>query len=108
MKNTTKNNELKLIPKVEEYIQYMLDIMLKLPRVEKFSLGTEYKSSMYKMLRSILYLNKVILSERIYYCNLIDSELQIFITTTEIDNVNSDLLETAKIFKVENGKVMEE
>lgn len=75
MKNTTKNNELKLIPKVEEYIQYMLDIMLKLPRVEKFSLGTEYKSSMYKMLRSILYLNKVILSERIYYCNLIDSEL---------------------------------
>ncbi|MCX4254452.1 MAG: DNA replication/repair protein RecF [Bacilli bacterium] len=40
--------------------------------------------------------------------NLIDSELQIFITTTEIDNVNSDLLETAKIFKVENGKVMEE
>ena len=40
--------------------------------------------------------------------NLIDSELQIFITTTEIDNVNSDLLKTAKIFKVENGKVMEE
>ena len=43
-----------------------------------------------------------------YILNLIDSELQIFITTTEIDNVNSDLLETAKIFKVENGKVMEE
>ena len=59
MKNTTKNNELKLIPKVEEYIQYMLDIMLKLQRVEKFSLGTEYKSSMYKMLRKpvSLYVN---------------------------------------------------
>ena len=28
-----------LIPKVEKYIEYILNIILKLPRVEKFNLG---------------------------------------------------------------------
>ena len=70
-----KENELTLIPKSERYIQYMLDVILKLPRTEKFSIGTEYKNSMYKMLRDILYISKIEKKERLYYINLIDAEL---------------------------------
>ena len=54
-----QENKLALIPKSEKYIEYMLDIMIKLPRTEKFSIGTEYKQSMYKMLQKIMLLNKV-------------------------------------------------
>ena len=70
-----KESELTLIPKSERYIQYMLDVILKLPRTEKFSIGTEYKNSMYKMLRDILYISKIEKKERLYYINLIDAEL---------------------------------
>lgn len=70
-----KESELTLIPKSERYIQYMLDVILKLPRIEKFSIGTEYKNSMYKMLRYILYISKIEKKERLYYINLIDAEL---------------------------------
>lgn len=54
-----KKTELQLIPKSETYIQYMIDVIFKLPRTEKFSMGTEYKTSMYKMLESIMLLSKV-------------------------------------------------
>lgn len=74
-KYNAKDNELKLIPKAEQYIQYMLEVLLKLPRVEKFSIGTEYKSSMYKMINNILYLNKNPITERLYIINQVDSEL---------------------------------
>lgn len=43
-----KKTELQLIPKSETYIQYMIDVIFKLTRTEKFSMGTEYKKSMYK------------------------------------------------------------
>ena len=54
-----KEEKLKLIPKVELYIEYMLAVILKLPRTEKFSIGTEYKVSMYQMLSNIMMLNKI-------------------------------------------------
>ena len=54
-----EENKLALIPKSEKYIEYMLDVMIKLPRTEKFSIGTEYKQNMYKMLEEIMLLNKV-------------------------------------------------
>ena len=54
-----KEEKLKLIPKVELYIEYMLAVILKLPRIEKFSIGTEYKTSMYQMLSNIMMLNKI-------------------------------------------------
>ena len=38
MSDNTKN-ELILIPKAENYIQYMLEVILKLPRAEKFNIG---------------------------------------------------------------------
>ena len=54
-----QENKLALIPKSEKYIEYMLDVMIKLPRTEKFSIGTEYKQSMYKILNKVMILNKI-------------------------------------------------
>ena len=48
--------ELQLIPKYEKYVEYILNLLLKLPRREKFSIGNEYKSSMYQTLENILYI----------------------------------------------------
>lgn len=54
-----KENKLKLIPKAETYVEYIINMIIKLPRTEKFSIGTEYKISLYKMLEEIMYLNKM-------------------------------------------------
>ena len=55
----TKESKLKLIPKVEVYVEYVINMIIKLPRTEKFSIGSEYKLSLYKMLEEIMYLNKM-------------------------------------------------
>lgn len=54
-----RENRLKLIPKAENYVEYVINMIIKLPRTEKFSIGTEYKLSLYKMLEEIIYLNKM-------------------------------------------------
>ena len=59
VQNKAKENKLILIPKTEKYMEYMLQIMLKLPRTEKFSIGTEYKKSMYEMIENILIVSKI-------------------------------------------------
>ncbi len=60
MKNKEiSQNGLKLIPKTEIYLDYILDLIVKIPRTERFSIGTEYKLSLYKMLENIMYLNKM-------------------------------------------------
>ena len=69
------NNQLVIIRKIEKYIEYMLTILIKLPRTEKFNIGNEFKQTMYKMLENILYINKVEMQKRLYYLNLIDAEL---------------------------------
>ena len=71
-----QENKLALIPKTEKYIEYMLDVMIKLPRTEKFSIGTEYKQSMYKMLNKVMILNKT---------KNINNEKEIISTLNEID-----------------------
>lgn len=53
----------------------MLEILLKLPRVEKFNIGNEYKKSMYKILEYTLYINKIQEIERLNYINKIDANL---------------------------------
>ena len=71
-------NKLSLIPKTEKYIEYILNVIFKLPRTEKFSIGTEYKKSMYKMLNQIMYVNKIKNEETkeiIKILNNIDTEL---------------------------------
>lgn len=72
-KNVNKE-QLILIPKEQEYIQYMLEVLLKLPRIEKFNIGNEYKSSMYQMLENTLYISKVS-QDRLNYLNKIDARL---------------------------------
>lgn len=74
-KREEKENKLKLIPKAENYIEYMLQIIFKLPRVEKFSIGTEYKTGMYQMLQDILIISKIEKSQIMYYLNKIDANL---------------------------------
>ena len=74
-KSKEKENKLILIPKTEKYIEYMLQVIFKLPRTEKFSMGTEYKTSMYEMLRDIMIISKINEKEIMYYLNKIDSSL---------------------------------
>lgn len=68
-------NELILIPKYERYMQYMIEVILKMPRTEKFNIGNEFKTIMYKSLENILYINKIDISKRLYYLNIIDAQL---------------------------------
>ena len=71
-----KNNILQLIPKAEQYIQYMIEIILKIPRTEKFSIGTEYKLSMYQMLKNIMMITKIDRKNILEYLNEIDGLLK--------------------------------
>jgi len=52
-------DELILIPKFEKYMQYMIEVIIKMPRTEKFNIGNEFKTIMYKMLENILYISKL-------------------------------------------------
>lgn len=69
------NNELIIIPKVEKYIEYILTIVIKLPRTEKFSIGTEIKTSVYNMLRNILLVSKMDNTKRLEIYNIVDAEI---------------------------------
>lgn len=74
-----EGKQLTLIPKIEDYIEYVLNIITKLPRTEKFSIGNEYKRSMYEILENSLYMAKVNNSEDkkeiLKTLNYIDSKL---------------------------------
>ena len=72
-----KEQRLILIPKTEKYIEYMLNIIYKLPRTEKFSIGTEYNSSIYKMLEDILIISKINKNDVLYHLNKIDARLNV-------------------------------
>ena len=69
------NNQLVIIRKIEKYIEYMLTILIKLPRTEKFSIGTERKTSMYDMLKNILFAAKIEKKKRLEYYNIVDSNI---------------------------------
>ena len=71
----SKDNRLVIIVKIEKYIEYMLTILLKLPRTEKFSIGTEVKTSMYEMLKNILLASKIDKSKRLQIYNIVDSNI---------------------------------
>lgn len=78
MQEKKENNKLQLIPKIEKYIEYMLHVIIKLPRVEKFSIGTEYKQSMYKMLSDVIKITKIDDRNKcLEILNEIDAELNI-------------------------------
>lgn len=73
--NSNKNNNLIIIVKIEKYIEYMLTILLKLPRTEKYSIGTEIKTSMYEMLKNILLASKIERNKRLPIFNIIDAHI---------------------------------
>ena len=62
-----QDNELKLIPVYEQYMEYMIQLLIKLPRTEKFSIGTDFKQIMYSCLEDIIYITKIEIKERLYY-----------------------------------------
>ena len=62
-----QDNELKLIPVYEQYMEYMIQLLIKLPRTEKFSIGTDFKQIMYSCLEDIMYITKIEIKERLYY-----------------------------------------
>lgn len=47
-----------LIPKIENYIKYVFQMLIKIPRVEKFNIGSEIKTSTLKMLEYAHFVNK--------------------------------------------------
>ena len=77
-------NKLLLIPKSEKYVEYIIDLIIKLPRTEKFSIGNEYKLSLYKMLEKIMYINKMSKEDK----------NKVIVTLNEIDA----LLNTQRIY----------
>lgn len=70
-----QEKKLQLIPKIEKYIEYMLQIIFKLPRTEKFSIGTEYKQSLYQTLENIMIISKIDKKNILNYLNKIDALL---------------------------------
>ena len=66
---------LQLIPKTQDYIEYMIMVIIKIPRTEKFNIGNEYKNSMYKMLTEVMYVNKS--NNKMEKLKIIDTELNI-------------------------------
>ena len=71
-----KEQKLQLIPKIEKYIDYIINMIMKIPRTEKFSIGNEYKLSMYKMLENTLYISKLDNKKQcLEKINKIDAEL---------------------------------
>lgn len=70
-----KENELQLIPLYEEYMLYMIQLLIYLPRTEKFSIGTDFKQVMYNCLEDIMYINKLHVSKRLEYLNRVDAKL---------------------------------
>ena len=84
MAKKEEENKLLLIPKSEKYAEYIIDLIIKLPRTEKFSIGNEYKSSLYKMLERIMYINKMSKEDK----------SKVIVTLNEIDA----LLNTQRIY----------
>lgn len=70
-----KDNKLIIIVKIEKYIEYMLTILFKLPRNEKFSIGNEIKTSMFEILKYILIASKIDKNKRLGSYNLVDSHI---------------------------------
>lgn len=68
---------LKLIPKYMAYMEYMLDLLNFLPRVEKFNLGNSFKNVMYETFENIMYLDKIESKSKMYYLNKIDAGINI-------------------------------
>ena len=107
-----RENKLSLIPKTEKYVEYMLNVIMKLPRTEKFNIGNEYKISMYKTIEMVMSLNKIsqksekeLKFEITNILNKIDSYLNVQRIYLRIMKKNKWIDE--KKFKVAMGEIYE-
>lgn len=105
-----EEKELQLIPKFEKYISYGLLIVTKLPRVEKFNIGNEYKKVMYETLEEIYYLQKVESAKWLYRLNKIDAMLCVQRSLLRImyqnQYIDEKKLEVAMKYIMEIGKII--
>ena len=75
-KSSAKQNDiLYMLPKIERHIEYVLGVVLKLPRTEKFNIGQEMKLVVYDTLKNILLLSKISVSSRLSVANVIDANI---------------------------------
>lgn len=102
---------LKLIPTYESYMEYMIELLIKLPRTEKFSIGTEYKIIMYETYRNIMYIEKIDAKNRLFYLNKIDADLnvqrtllRIMVKNKWISEEKFKIIMTVKILEI--GKIL--
>ena len=70
-----QNDILYMLPKMERHIEYVLGVVLKLPRTEKFNIGQEMKTIVYDTLKNILLLSKISVSSRLSVANVIDANI---------------------------------
>jgi len=70
-----QNDILYMLPKMERHIEYVLGVVLKLPRTEKFNIGQEMKLVVYDILKNILLLSKIPVSSRLNVANVIDANI---------------------------------
>ena len=61
-----------LIPKTEDYVKYVFQILIKIPRIEKFNIGSEIKKSALQMLEYAHFINKY-RKDAYTYLNKIDA-----------------------------------
>ena len=73
--NNKQNDILYMLPKMERHIEYVLGVVLKLPRTEKFNIGQEMKLIVYDTLKNILLLSKISVSSRLSVANVIDANI---------------------------------
>ncbi len=75
-KSSSKQKDiLYMLPKMEKHIAYVLGVVLKLPRTEKFNIGQEMKLVVYDTLKNILLLSKISVSSRLSVANIIDANI---------------------------------
>ena len=109
-----ENKGLVLIQKLEDYIEYIINIIVKLPRTEKFNIGNEIKLSIYSTLENAMYLLKINRRENkkevLQLLNKIDANLncqRIFLRIMKKQNwIDEKKFNTAinKIFEI--GKIV--
>lgn len=58
MKKYRSSGTLILIPKIEDYITYVFQMLVKIPRIEKFNIGSEIKTASLQMLEYAHFVNK--------------------------------------------------
>ena len=98
-----------LIPKTEDYIKYVFQLLVKIPRVEKFNIGSEIKVSVLKMLEYAHFINKD-RKDAYTYLNKIDALISYNRSMIRILNdeksISSENYETAINKLAELGRII--